>query len=131
MFTVTGKLQELLLREDKLTLDRTIQVCRAYEQSNRQVKELRETTLKVNKLQRSEKYMHRKQRKRRKFQRLNKLSIRRKTVNYVGTNTNQGNKSVQHGENVVNSVVEGITSKQSARRYIQSVRKKNSTRTNG
>lgn len=58
VFTVTGKLQELLLREDKLTLERTIQVCRAYEQSNRQVKELREATLQVNKLQRSEKYMH-------------------------------------------------------------------------
>ena len=40
VFTVTGKLQELLLREDKLTLERTIQVCRAYEHSNRQVKEL-------------------------------------------------------------------------------------------
>ncbi|XP_052718583.1 uncharacterized protein K02A2.6-like [Crassostrea angulata] len=58
VFTVTGKLQELLLREDKLTLERTIQVCRAYEQSNRQVKELREATLQVNKLQKSEKYMH-------------------------------------------------------------------------
>lgn len=58
VFTVTGKLQELLRREDKLTLERTIQVCREYEQSNRQVKELREATLQVNKLQRSEKYMH-------------------------------------------------------------------------
>ncbi|XP_056003410.1 uncharacterized protein K02A2.6-like [Ostrea edulis] len=47
------EVQELLLREDKLTLERTIQVCRAYEQSNRQVKELRETTLKVNKIQKS------------------------------------------------------------------------------
>ena len=54
VFSVTGKLQELLLREDKLTLERTIQVCRAFEQSNRQVKELRESnTLKVNKLQHS------------------------------------------------------------------------------
>jgi hypothetical protein len=32
-FTVQGKLQELLLREDKLSLDKTIQICRAYEQS--------------------------------------------------------------------------------------------------
>jgi hypothetical protein len=34
-FTVQGKLQELLLREDKLSLDKAIQICRAYEQSNK------------------------------------------------------------------------------------------------
>ncbi|KAL5017694.1 hypothetical protein ScPMuIL_005222, partial [Solemya velum] len=38
VFTVTGKLQELLLREDKLTLDKTVKICRAFEQSNRQQK---------------------------------------------------------------------------------------------
>ena len=59
--TVTGKLQELLLREDKLTLERTIQVCRAYEQSNRQVKDLRGATLKAKKIQKStEKHSKRK-----------------------------------------------------------------------
>ena len=42
VFTVQGKLQELLLREDKLSLDKAIQICRAYEQSNKHVKELRE-----------------------------------------------------------------------------------------
>jgi hypothetical protein len=41
VFTVQGKLQELLLREDKLSLDKAIQICRAYEQSNKHVKELR------------------------------------------------------------------------------------------
>jgi hypothetical protein len=29
VFTVQGKLQELLLREDKLSLDKAIQICRA------------------------------------------------------------------------------------------------------
>jgi len=43
VFTVQGKLQELLLREDKLSLDKAIQICRAYEQSNKHVKELRES----------------------------------------------------------------------------------------
>ena len=42
IFTVQGKLQELLLCEDKLSLDKAIQICRAYEQSNKHVKELRE-----------------------------------------------------------------------------------------
>ena len=52
IFTVTGKLQELLLREDKIDLEKTIKICRAYEQSNRHVKELRETnpTHSVNKV---------------------------------------------------------------------------------
>ncbi|XP_062603216.1 uncharacterized protein K02A2.6-like [Saccostrea cucullata] len=53
VFTATGKLQELLLREDKLTLNRAIQICRAFEQSNIHVKELREnitSSNKVNKL---------------------------------------------------------------------------------
>ena len=44
VFTVTGKLQELLLREDNLTLDKAIKIYRAFEQSNRQVKEFREST---------------------------------------------------------------------------------------
>ena len=44
VFTVTGKLQELLLREDNLTLDKAVKICRAFEQSNRQVKEFREST---------------------------------------------------------------------------------------
>ena len=39
VFTVTGKLQELLLREDNLTLEKAIKICRAFEQSNKQVKE--------------------------------------------------------------------------------------------
>ena len=44
IYTVTGKLQELLLREDNLTLDKAVKICRAFEQSNRQVKEFREST---------------------------------------------------------------------------------------
>ncbi|CAC5382383.1 unnamed protein product [Mytilus coruscus] len=44
IFSVTGKLQELLLREDKINLDKAIKICRAYEQSNKHVKELREST---------------------------------------------------------------------------------------
>ena len=43
IYTVTGKLQELLLREDNLTLDKAVKICRAFEQSNRQVKEFRES----------------------------------------------------------------------------------------
>ena len=31
VFTVTGKLQELLLRVDDLTLEKAVKVCRAYE----------------------------------------------------------------------------------------------------
>ena len=41
VFTVTGKLQELLLRLDSLTLDKAVKTGRAFEQSNRQVKEFR------------------------------------------------------------------------------------------
>ena len=44
VFTVTGKLQELLLRVDGLTLEKAVKICRAYEQSNRQVKEFRDTS---------------------------------------------------------------------------------------
>ena len=42
---MTGKLQELLLllREDNLTLSKAVKICRAFEQSNRQVKEFRES----------------------------------------------------------------------------------------
>ena len=56
VFTVTGKLQELLLRVDGLTLEKAVKVCRAYEQSNKQVKEFRDnsnpsnSSTKVNKV---------------------------------------------------------------------------------
>ena len=42
VLTVSGQLQELLLREDKLDLKKTIAVCRAYEQSNKHMKEIRD-----------------------------------------------------------------------------------------
>ena len=42
VFTVTGKLQELLLRVDGLTVEKAVKVCRAYEQSTKQVKEFRD-----------------------------------------------------------------------------------------
>ena len=38
VFTVTEKLQESLLREDDLTLEKAVRTCRAFEQSNKQVK---------------------------------------------------------------------------------------------
>ena len=44
VFTVTGKLQELLLRVDGLTLEKAVKVCRAYEQSTKQVKEFRDNS---------------------------------------------------------------------------------------
>ena len=53
---MTGKLQELLLRVDGLTLEKAVKVCRAYEQSNKQVKEFRDnsntsnSSTKVNKV---------------------------------------------------------------------------------
>ena len=43
IYTVTGKLQELLLREDNLTLDKAVKICRVIEQSNRRGKEFRES----------------------------------------------------------------------------------------
>ena len=35
VLTVTGKLQELLLRVDSLTLEKAVKVCRTYEQSTK------------------------------------------------------------------------------------------------
>ena len=56
IFTVTGKLQELLLREDSLTFDKAVKICRAFEQAAKQVKEFRDnvtpsiSSTKVNKV---------------------------------------------------------------------------------
>ena len=44
MFALTGKLQELLLRVDGLTLEKAVKVCRVYEQSTEQVKEFRDNS---------------------------------------------------------------------------------------
>ena len=43
VFTVTGKLQELLLRVYGLTLEKGVKVCRAYEQSTKQVQEFKDS----------------------------------------------------------------------------------------
>ena len=37
----TGKLQELLLTVDGLTLEKAVKVCRAYDESTKQVKEFK------------------------------------------------------------------------------------------
>ncbi|KAH3793773.1 hypothetical protein DPMN_147294 [Dreissena polymorpha] len=41
IFTTSGKLQELLLREDELDLNKAVKLCRAYEQSLEHVQEIR------------------------------------------------------------------------------------------
>lgn len=50
VFSVTGKLQELLLRDDDLDLAKAVKLCRAFEQSNKQAREFRDqsATPKVN-----------------------------------------------------------------------------------
>lgn len=50
VFSSGGKLQELLLREEKLTLDKCLQICRAYEQSNRHLQEIRQNDAPVHKV---------------------------------------------------------------------------------
>ncbi|KAL3887489.1 hypothetical protein ACJMK2_027430 [Sinanodonta woodiana] len=42
VLSTSGNLQELLLREEKLELDKCLQTCRAFEQSNRHVQEIRQ-----------------------------------------------------------------------------------------
>ena len=42
VLSTSGKIQELLLREDKLELAKCLQTCRAYEQSNKHVQEIRQ-----------------------------------------------------------------------------------------
>ena len=42
-FSVTSKLQELLLWEDELDFQKCIKICRAFEQSNKHVQEIRDT----------------------------------------------------------------------------------------
>ena len=44
VFTVTGKLPELLLGVNGLTLEKAVKVCRAYERSTKQVKEFRDNS---------------------------------------------------------------------------------------
>ena len=50
VFTHTGKLQELLLRETDLTLGKAIDICRAFEHSAKQVKEMSASSQKINKV---------------------------------------------------------------------------------
>ncbi|KAH3750091.1 hypothetical protein DPMN_184607 [Dreissena polymorpha] len=51
VFTTSGKLQELLLREDELDLNKAVKLCRAYEQSLKHVQEMRDKN--VNRVQQS------------------------------------------------------------------------------
>ena len=43
VFSVTCKFQEFLLWKDKLDLQKCIKICRAFEQSNKHVQEIRDT----------------------------------------------------------------------------------------
>ena len=42
VFTITVKLQELLLRVDGFNLEKAVKLCRSYEQSTKQVKEFKD-----------------------------------------------------------------------------------------
>ena len=51
VFTVQGKMKQLLLRDDDLTLEKTIKTCRSFEHANKQMKEMGDNNnSKVNKL---------------------------------------------------------------------------------
>ena len=50
VFSICDKLQQMLLREDDMTLEKAIQVCQAYEMSNNSVKELQRSNTSVNKV---------------------------------------------------------------------------------
>lgn len=41
-FSTTGKMQQLLLRDDELDLRKAIKICQSYEQANKQVQEMNE-----------------------------------------------------------------------------------------
>jgi hypothetical protein len=88
VFTATGYPQELLLREDKLTLDRAIQICRAYEHSAMHRKELYENItapIKVNKLFADKKQKHfqnLKQHRNRRIRIIQDMVARKKECNF-------------------------------------------------
>ena len=50
IFSVDGKLQQILLREEKLTLSKTAQICQAYEMANKNTQELQTGHSLVNKM---------------------------------------------------------------------------------
>ena len=50
VFSTSSKLQELLLREEKLEMGKCIQLFRAYEQSNKQVREIKEKKEPIKKI---------------------------------------------------------------------------------
>ena len=51
MFSPHGKLQELLLRDNKLTLDNAVSICRAFELTKRQVQEMSSTEQMVDRVE--------------------------------------------------------------------------------
>ena len=55
VFSVCNKLQQILLREENLTLKKTVQICQAFEMANRNVTELQSSNTLVNKVSRSKK----------------------------------------------------------------------------
>ena len=48
VFLVCNKLQQILLREENLTLKKTVQICQAFEMANRNVTELQSTNTLIN-----------------------------------------------------------------------------------
>ena len=53
MLSVCDKLQQILLREENLTLKKTVPICQAFEMANRIVMELQSSNTLVNKVTRS------------------------------------------------------------------------------
>ena len=119
VFTVTGKLPELLLRVDGLTLEKAAKVCKAYEQSIKQVTELKENSnsnpsnsaTKVNKVAQkpTPRVPHSKK---------SEGGNRHAKKDNEGMKVNSNFCGYEHGEKHVTSVKVEITLSPNARKYM-------------
>ena len=50
VFSTSGKMQQLLLRDDELDLRKAIKICQSYEQANKQIQEMKGDGDKVHKI---------------------------------------------------------------------------------
>ena len=118
VFSASGKLQELLLRDTNLTLGIAIDICRAFKMTHRQVKEMNPDSMieKVN--VRKTKREYRKKKKGTRAMQLMKTRQQRNATT-VATHIGQVETIVQHGANSAHFVKRQITSVRNARRNVR------------
>lgn len=87
VFSTSGKMQQLLLREDELDLRKAIKICQSYEQVNKHIQEMKGDGDKVHKIKTKKHHATSKPDSKQKKKNTEAQKLKNANSSFVGRNT--------------------------------------------